>query len=315
MKKLVYTFAILMLLSPIAISQNLSDNFNDGNYIGWFDLMSNGANSWQVENNELHVSYQTTEEVPAVLLSPVGSVTDFSFELQGGVHSLSDWCNEAGIARFSDADGRNIIWRIDVEEGILELVYNDGNGDIELFSEYISLSLQLYSMKLEVSGTAPTLSVTAWWDGIQKYSGTISNASESLAQGQLAILVSNHANEAVSMWFDNISIEFESYITSNKSIETTSTKENILMQNSPNPFTTETNIKFETTQNSKIQLNIMDLNGRIVRKILNATKPAGNYEVVWDGKDELGNRVASGSYYYQLISGNVQEAKQMLFLE
>ena len=128
MKKItILICAILVLISQGVISQSLNDNFNDGNHLGWFDLMYNGTNTWQVESGELHAAYNITDELPAAILSPVGAVSDFTFEMMVGKNVAGDWCNEAGIGRFN-SEGYNIQWRIDIEENILELTYNDGIG-------------------------------------------------------------------------------------------------------------------------------------------------------------------------------------------
>ncbi|MFH2143169.1 MAG: hypothetical protein ABIJ97_12150, partial [Bacteroidota bacterium] len=197
-------------------SQNLIENFSDGDYLGWLDLMYNGTDSWTVENEQLHFSYNSPEETAAVLVSPVGAVSDFTFEMYVGYLDVSDWCNEVGVGRYSDIADTYIYWRIDAEEGILELGYNDGSGNVDLYTETLSVNpgLGFFPLKLSVSGTAPTLTITAWWDGIQKWSGNISNASEALSHGHIAIVVSNHASTAVSGWIDNINITYQEYISS-----------------------------------------------------------------------------------------------------
>ena len=217
MKKIVLVLTTFMMLSQISKSQSFTDNFSDGNYLGWFDLMYSGYDSWNVENEKLNVSYNLSDETAAILVSPAGAVSDFTFEISVGKEDANDWCNEIGIGRYSDIPNTYIFWRVDVEEGILELGYNDGAGNVDLFTETLTQNMvvgELIPLKLSISGTAPTLTVTAWWDGEQKWTGNISGASEALAQGHLAIVVSNHPDEAVSAWIDDISITYQEYINS-----------------------------------------------------------------------------------------------------
>ncbi len=252
-------FTILVLISQDVISQSLNDNFDDDNYIGWFDLMYNGANSWQVESGKLHVAYNIADEIPAILLSPVGAVSDFTFEMMVGKNVSGDWCNEAGMGRFSDADGRCIQWRVDIEEEILELTYNDGSGNVELFTETITLGTQLYPMKLQVSGDAPTLTVTAWWDGVQKWSGDITGASEALAQGQLALVVSNHASQEVSVWFDDISITYDNYVSISELLNA-----NTIINVFPNPTQDILSVTLQNKNIQNIDVEVYDIDGKLV---------------------------------------------------
>lgn len=259
MKKIVLALTVFVMLSQISKSQNFPDDFNDGNYLGWFDLMYNGANTWQVESGELHVAYNIADEIPAILLSPVGAVSDFTFEMMVGKNVSGDWCNEAGMGRFSDVDGRCIQWRIDIEEEILELTYNDGSGNVELFSETITLGTQLYPMKLQVSGNAPTLTVTAWWDGIQKWSGDITGASETLAQGQLALVVSNHASQEVSVWFDDISITYDNYVSISELLNV-----NPIINVFPNPIQDILTVTLQNQNIQNVDVEIYNINGKFV---------------------------------------------------
>jgi hypothetical protein len=259
MKKITLILTTLMLLSQITKSQNISDNFSDGNHLGWFDLMYNGTNSWQVESGKLHCAYNNVNEIPAILLTPVGAVTDFTFEMMVGKNVSGDWCNEAGMGRFSDSEGRGIQWRVDIEDDILELSYNDGSGNIELFSEAITMGTQLYPMKLQVSGTAPTLTVTAWWNGVQKWTGNITGASETLAQGQLALVVSNHPNQDVSVWFDDITITYDNYVSIVKLLNA-----NPVIDVFPNPTYDILNVTLQNQNIQNLDVEIYDVTGKIV---------------------------------------------------
>jgi len=77
-----------------------------------------------------------------------------------------------------------------------------------------------------------------------------------------------------------------------------------LSQNYPNPFNPTTNIRFGISDLGLVELKIYDINGRLVRTLLNETKAPGSYEIQWDGKDHDGNEVASGAYFYRLKAGD-----------
>jgi flagellar hook assembly protein FlgD len=93
-----------------------------------------------------------------------------------------------------------------------------------------------------------------------------------------------------------------------------------LAQNFPNPFNPVTTIKFKV-QSSKFKvplpatLKIYNLLGQKVRTLVDELKATGEYEVVWDGKDDNGQKVGSGIYFYQLKTGESSESKKMVLLK
>jgi len=86
-----------------------------------------------------------------------------------------------------------------------------------------------------------------------------------------------------------------------------------LSPNYPNPFNPETVIQYELSQESVVTISVFDLNGRTVKTLTNATRPAGKHQTMWDGRDEYGNKMASGVYLVRMESpGNHQTRKLTL---
>jgi hypothetical protein len=89
----------------------------------------------------------------------------------------------------------------------------------------------------------------------------------------------------------------------------------LLKQNYPNPFNPTTKIKFEIpdqarNDNALVTLKVYDILGREVAILVNEEKPAGEYEVEFDGAD-----LPSGIYFYQLKTSNYSETKKMVLLK
>jgi len=61
-------------------------------------------------------------------------------------------------------------------------------------------------------------------------------------------------------------------------------------------------IVYTVAQSGEIKLNILDLQGRVVRRLLNENRPAGRHQLTWDGRDDHGQPVSSGLYFYHLKS-------------
>jgi flagellar hook assembly protein FlgD len=90
-----------------------------------------------------------------------------------------------------------------------------------------------------------------------------------------------------------------------------------LAQNYPNPFNSQTMITYSLSNDSEqvTRLEIIDLLGRNMRTLVNKKQTAGSYQVIWDGKDNTGNNVATGIYFYKLTSGTYSKIKKMSILK
>jgi hypothetical protein len=88
-----------------------------------------------------------------------------------------------------------------------------------------------------------------------------------------------------------------------------------LHQNYPNPFNPTTTIKYDLKQTSEVSLKIYNLLGQEVRTLVNASEEAGFKNVVWDGLNNSGQRVASGVYIYHIQAGNFIEARKMILMK
>lgn len=78
-----------------------------------------------------------------------------------------------------------------------------------------------------------------------------------------------------------------------------------LLQNVPNPFNPSTKIVFSIPEAGVVELAVYGVDGRRVRSLVQATREAGRHEVVWDGTDARGVRVASGTYFVHLTAPDV----------
>ncbi len=68
----------------------------------------------------------------------------------------------------------------------------------------------------------------------------------------------------------------------------------------PNPFQSQTTIRFGLARAGKVRLSVYDVRGRLTRVLLAGEQPAGRKSLTWDGRDQSGVRVGSGNYVIQL---------------
>jgi flagellar hook assembly protein FlgD len=82
----------------------------------------------------------------------------------------------------------------------------------------------------------------------------------------------------------------------------------------PNPFNPFTQIVFELAQGDRVQLSVYNSLGQEVRRLVEEEWWPGVYRVVWDGRDEGGQAVGRGVYFWRLQSGEGQQSRKMLLL-
>jgi hypothetical protein len=87
-----------------------------------------------------------------------------------------------------------------------------------------------------------------------------------------------------------------------------------LFQNQPNPFSPETRIAFDLPKAGPVELVIYSVNGRLVRRLVKGTRESGRHTANWDGRDDAGEKVGSGIYFYQLTAPGVEESRRMILL-
>jgi hypothetical protein len=87
-----------------------------------------------------------------------------------------------------------------------------------------------------------------------------------------------------------------------------------VFQNTPNPFVGTTTIAFEMPRLGGVKVDIVSVDGRIIRKLLDDTVLPGKRSVDWDGCDANGARVASGVYLYRVRSDSKSITKKMILL-
>ncbi len=94
-------------------------------------------------------------------------------------------------------------------------------------------------------------------------------------------------------------------------------KETTLLPNYPNPFNPETWIPYQLAESTDVSISIHAADGKLVRTLNLGNQPVGIYEsrnhaAYWDGRNELGESVASGIYFYTLTAGDFAATRKML---
>jgi FlgD Ig-like domain len=88
-----------------------------------------------------------------------------------------------------------------------------------------------------------------------------------------------------------------------------------LSQNYPNPFNPTTTIEFAVSSRGHVTLEVFNLLGQRVRILADGAREPGRYAVTWDGADQSGKPVSSGTYLYRLTTDSFSDMKRMVLLK
>jgi C1A family cysteine protease len=98
--------------------------------------------------------------------------------------------------------------------------------------------------------------------------------------------------------------------------ETGGVRSYALYGNAPNPFNPQTLIRYDLPSETVVNLRIIDASGRVVRTLVDTEdKSPGTHSAWWDGTDQSGRRVASGTYFYRLEAGGELLSRKMVLLK
>ena len=148
------------------------------------------------------------------------------------------------------------------------------------------------------------------------------------------------AAAAPSVWYHDLQVmvtrvEVEQWLTQARSLNLTDTtslygiryleqllltltpKETALLANYPNPFNPETWIPYQLAKPADVTVHIYGINGTLVRTLFLGHQATGTYQnrsraAYWDGKNTVGEPVASGVYFYTLTADDLTATRKML---
>jgi FlgD Ig-like domain len=161
--------------------------------------------------------------------------------------------------------------------------------------------------------------VTWWgtpWGEIYVYDGTtVTQLTDNGVLSDLHPMVDG----GTVVWFGNDGNDdeiFMAYKTPTVVAATPNAQAPTLFDAMPNPFNPSTTIAFEIPSQTEVSLRVYDLSGRLVSELANHEAFAqGHHEVQWNGIDDSGRRVASGTYFYRLESAEFTETKSMTLVK
>jgi len=170
-----------------------------------------------------------------------------------------------------------------------------------------TLAVNVY---LENGNPAAELDVCFWKPGELYYRGT----TDSYGSIELPITLQSSGKiyitaTATDMLPARDSIEVT--IQSGFDIDEVLPGETHLHNNYPNPFNSSTTVNYSLAAESNVLLQVYDIRGRIVKTLISETGQAGSHDVVWDGTNDAGKPIASGTYFYALKTSETNIVRKM----
>ena len=111
--------------------------------------------------------------------------------------------------------------------------------------------------------------------------------------------------------------DLEELIISNLNTDATdlSAKSFRLNQNYPNPFNPITTLSYELSNNTFVSIIVHDINGGIVKTLVNSQQNSGINTIQWDAKNDFGYSVSAGVYFYTVRTNEFVDTKKMIFVK
>ncbi|MDD3525082.1 MAG: choice-of-anchor J domain-containing protein, partial [Candidatus Cloacimonetes bacterium] len=120
------------------------------------------------------------------------------------------------------------------------------------------------------------------------------------------------SNDAFVFYVDNVSVHSGASSNDDNSAPVVRTE---LKGNYPNPFNPQTTIRYSVKENSPVSIEVYNLKGQLVKRLVNSEKAAGEHSIVWNGTDLNNRPVSSGVYFYKMNAGKYSATKKMIMMK
>lgn len=215
-------------------------------------------------------------------------------------------------------------WKISISNNRIRWTIKTDEGIVDLDSETEITIGKWYNVTALYSGSDIELYINGRLDAFRYWSGSISNSPYDLTIGQA--LPNNNQNNfsgkldnitllASVLPFDEIQKLYDLETSVEDEINSSIPTSSMLYQNYPNPFNGQTIVKFQIGSFSKVTIEIYNILGQKVVSLLNEEKPAGDYSISWNGKNERGIKVNTSVYFIRMKAGNNTFTKKIALLK
>ena len=258
--------------------------------------------------NTVHLWDVATNDIKAIFKGHVDDVYSVSFSPDGSTLASGS------------GDGTVLLWEISVPKQLKEDINGDGVVNIQDLVLVAAQFGQIGENKADVNGDG--------FVNIQDIVVVAAAFSNAFAASTIRRDASKHLTpEVVQQWLDAAKRLARTDPTVHRSIAVLETllaaltpKKTVLLPNYPNPFNPETWIPYQLAKRTDVSISIYSADGKLVRTLKLEQQVAGVYEsrnraAYWNGKNEVGESVASGLYFYTLTAGEFTATRKMFIVK
>lgn len=196
---------------------------------------------------------------------------------------------------------------IGFQDGSLACVWTSESSQQQSYGPYTDLAYRYIGSDATLAGEVRTLCAAR--NG-QRYISSASIGSQALITWQDDRAGEHSEDYSYSSIYGRM---INSFSTPNVDPAVPEISEAILQQNYPNPFNPSTTIRFSLRDACKVDLDIYNVRGQLVKSVFHQEPMlSGHFEVVWDGKDTKGTNVSGGVYVYRLRAGGTSLSRKMV---
>ena len=214
-------------------------------------------------------------------------------------------------------------WKVSISNGKLRWTIKTNNGVTDLDSETPLTINTLYNFTVLYDGSYMEIYINGNLDSFKQWRGTLLQTTNDLTIGQdlpgdnqynFSGVVDDIRIYDYPLLLDAIKQFYDIFTDVQQSLGTTVPTTNFIYQNYPNPFNGQTNIKYQVSISSRIKLEIYNVLGQRVAKLVDDYKAPGYYSIHWNARDSNGIKLSSGIYFIRLAAGNYAETRKMVLL-
>jgi len=279
----------------------------------------------------LHADYDTSESIDAI---------DLTYLLDGLENKIYDYelgpfegerphliADLDGVFNIDDVMAFVAMWNWQTDQGGLLRQFADMGNPIELETNedsiYFDLPAGVIAYEVQIQHDPESITF-----GTVNSNGSVKIQDTDVELGlfnlicspkeETRVVIPINISEEADITISIRTIGFDHTIISQQTKKMTI--ENIpdkfaLHYNYPNPFNPETTIRYDLPLGTDIHLVVFDILGREVRTLVNEKQEAGFKSVRWNGRNDMGQTVSAGMYFYRIRAGKFSKVQKMVLLK